>query len=840
MEVAARLQGAASAEQGLRTVLPTFGEHLDWDMAVIWALAPDGDMLLCADVWFVDQRMTAFADVSRELIRRFGEGIPGECWALGDVVIVEDLAGRTDFPRRAEAIAAGLAYCIAIPLASAGRVLGVIELFATAPRVADDELVGTLRGIGRQLGQFLERLRARDALLRSEARYRTLVEATALDVWHTDPTGALTSDMPRWREFTGQTLADILGEGWATAVHPEDRDRTLAAWHDAAASRSAYEAEFRIVTADGGTRRLVARAIPLVEGGALVEWVGTTLDVTGLRRIEQEREMARADAEAARARLELLVAASGALARELDLGQVLAVLTDLAVRAMGDWCCVHLVEDDGSVRLYATKHPDPESEALVNRLLDWFPVTAQQTMGPAAVIVTGQPQLIGEMTEKRLREVTGSADEAAELSAVRPRGGIAVPLAARGRVLGALSIARLTDEGFDDADLDLLRELGRRAALAIDNAMLYLRERSVALALQRSLLPQREPDVDALDVAWRYVPGAGDTEVGGDWFDVIPLSVGRVGLVIGDVMGRGVRAAAVMGQLRAAVRAYAVQDLPPAQVMGYLDGLVEHVGDVQLVTCVYAVYDPSSYELTLSNAGHVPPMIVRSDGTPEVLPPAESVPLGVGGTGYSDDTYRLGPDDALVLYTDGLIERRDQPIDAGFAALASVVAPLSRDLNDACDTVLHGLGRATGHDDDIALLIARARRLDESSAKTIALDIAPGADSVAAARRFAEAALAPWLDAAVHETAVLLVSELVTNALRHAGRGVELRLHRGSRCVYVQVEDGDPRLPRLREPDLVEEGGRGLHLVDSLATRWGARITRRGKVVWFEMPAVPL
>ena len=303
-------------------------------------------------------------------------------------------------------------------------------------------------------------------------------------------------------------------------------------------------------------------------------------------------------------------------------------------------------------------------------------------------------------------------------SAGTPPDGVAadvhlVPLVARGRVLGRASFTRAAGSPpYGDADRALADELAARAALALDNVRLYDEARATAVELQRSLLPANRPRITGVEMAHRYLPGSRETEVGGDWFDVLPLSCGRVAFVIGDVMGRGLRAAAAMGQLRTAVRTLAVLDLMPDELLAQLDHLAMGIAQVQLATCVYAVFDPVTRELCFATAGHPPPLLRDPDGTAQFLPSPSGAPLGVGGVPFEAAPASVQDGARLLLYTDGLIESRGADLDDGLAALAAAFVAGPAALDPLCDHVLDVLGRADGHDDDVAMLVAELRGLE--------------------------------------------------------------------------------------------------------------------------------
>jgi hypothetical protein len=335
-------------------------------------------------------------------------------------------------------------------------------------------------------------------------------------------------------------------------------------------------------------------------------------------------------------------------------------------------------------------------------------------------------------------------------------------------------------------------------------------------------------------MAHRYLPGSHETEVGGDWFDVLPLSCGRVAFVIGDVMGRGLRAAAAMGQLRTAVRTLAVLDLMPDELLAQLDHLAMGIAQVQLATCVYAVFDPVTRELCFATAGHPPPLLRDPDGTARFLPSPSGAPLGVGGVPFEAAPESVQDGSRLLLYTDGLIESRGADLDDGLAALAAAFVGGPTGLDPLCDHILGVLGRADGHDDDVAMLVAELRGLEPW--RIVSWTLHDVETEIPASRVRVREALLDWDLPRMVETAELLVTELATNALLYGKSPIELQVLLLDDVVTFAVADADPPLPRFRRSSYDDEGGRGLQLVATIASRWGARATSTGKVVWCELP----
>ncbi|MEU6599704.1 SpoIIE family protein phosphatase [Streptomyces flaveolus] len=420
-----------------------------------------------------------------------------------------------------------------------------------------------------------------------------------------------------------------------------------------------------------------------------------------------------------------------------------------------------------------------------------------------------------------------------------------VPMHARGILLGVAVFVRGANPApFDEEDLLLAEELVRRAALSLDNARRYTRERAAALALQRTLLPHRVTGGAALDVVTRYLPADAEGGVGGDWFDVIPLPGARVALVVGDVVGHGLDAAATMGRLRMAVRTLAEVDLPPDELLNHLNEVVgrlaqedpaeEQSASSVGATCLYAVYDPVTRACAMARAGHPPPAILQPDGK-VVLPDVPAgTPLGLATLPYESTELELPEGSVIALFSDGLIEDRRHDIDEGIDRLSAHLARPGATLEELSRVLIDTLP-ATRPSDDVTLLLARTRSLHPHD--TASWELPADASSAGAARSLAVRQLARWGLEKLTETTELLVSELVTNAVLHAGGPIRLNMIR-HQALVCEVTDGSTGAPRLRHAHPYDENGRGLFLVARLASRWGSRHTPGGKLVWAEQ-AVP-
>ncbi|MFJ1730331.1 SpoIIE family protein phosphatase [Streptomyces sp. NPDC088254] len=422
---------------------------------------------------------------------------------------------------------------------------------------------------------------------------------------------------------------------------------------------------------------------------------------------------------------------------------------------------------------------------------------------------------------------------------------IVVPLAARGLVLGVMTLWRSRrPDAFETDDLTLAQELASRAAVAIDNARRFTQQQT-AFTLQSSLLPRTVPDQSAVEVALRYLPASAGPGLGGDWFDVIPLSGARVALVVGDVVGRGIHAAATMGRLRTAVHTLASLDLEPDEVLSRLDDLVdllaaehEAVGERSVgeqvvgATCLYAVYDPVSGRCSVARAGHPPPVVTAPDGQVAVLDLPAGPPLGLGGLPFETRDIELAEGSLLCLYTNGIIGERHIDADAGLTKLCAALARPAGALERTCQAVIDALVPSRPSD-DVVLLIARTHMLPPANVASWCLPPEPA--SAGRARTLISAKLTEWGLEHLAFTTELIASELVTNVYRYAGGPATLRLIR-EQCLVCEVSDTSHTSPHLRHARTTDEGGRGLFLVAQMTERWGTRYTREGKTVWTEQP----
>ncbi|MEU1628175.1 SpoIIE family protein phosphatase [Streptomyces sp. NPDC020096] len=631
----------------------------------------------------------------------------------------------------------------------------------------------------------------------------------------------------------GQRLSEMLYGPDATAW--ERCMRHVLATGEAVPGR---EIRGRTAADPGHDRVFATTAAPLHDEQGHVLGVCTTVDdVT-----EQHR---------AQERLALLNEASTRIGTTLDLMRTAQELADTAVPRLCDWITVDLLDT-----VLSGDEPGPFTRTVALRRManrsvlegepeavrkpgevDFYPPQSP----PVRCMATGQTAVLRTPDPVMQSWLAVDPARAARFRQFKFQSIMPVPISARGAILGVTIFYRRSSDPFTDDDRLLAQELVAFAALCLDNARRFTRERAAALTLQHSLLSQRLPSQAAVDVASRYLPAAGQSGAGGDWFDVIPLSGGRVALVVGDVVGRGIKAAAAMGRLRTAVRTLADVDLPPEELLTHLDDLVTRLateddpqGEAaeQGATCTYAIYDPISRRCSMARAGHPPPAVLAPDGVVEFLELPPGPPLGLGSLPFESAEVELAEGSVFALYTDGLITSRERDVDEGMERLRRTLARPSLSPQALCEAVFEDV-RPEHPSDDVTLLIARTKALhsDRVAVREIPADPAAVAD----ARAWSARRLASWgLQEAAFVTE-LVVSELVTNAIRYARPPIELRLIR-DRTLICEVSDSSNTAPHMRRARVFDEGGRGLLLVSQLTQRWGTRHTREGKTIWCEQP----
>ncbi len=587
-----------------------------------------------------------------------------------------------------------------------------------------------------------------------------------------------------------------------------------------------------------GPRLLVVNQRPTDRGGGQRGTVVTLRDSTELRAVSGR-------AEITGERLKLLYDAGLGIGTSLDVIQTADELARIAVPRFADFVTVDLADAvlhgeepaataKGMRRVAVCGIRDDQPLYEKGRLIDFLPSTPQ-----ARGYGSGRSELVADLST-----ATGwhlqDPERTEQIVDYGIHSLIAAPIQARGVVLGMVNFWRSKEhDPFDQEELSLAEELVARAAVSIDNARRYTREHALAVTLQRSLLPRGLPEQSAVDVGYRYLPA--QSGVSGDWFDVIPLPGSRVAMVVGDVVGHGLHAAATMGRLRTAVHNFSTLDLPPDELLSHLDDLVGRIDQDEActespaavvgATCLYAIYDPTTRRCTLARAGHLAPALVHPDGDVTFPDLPAGPPLGLGGMPFQTAELEIAEGSQLVLYTDGLVEDRSRDLDEGMDLLRKALAGHpDREPEDSCRAVLASL-LPERPADDVALLIARTHALPPD--RIAEWDVPPDPAAVAGVRAAATAQLDAWGLEELGFSTELVLSELVTNAVRYGCEPIHLRLIH-DRTLICEVADGSSTSPHLRYAATTDEGGRGLFLVSHLTERWGTRYTPQGKVIWAE------
>jgi len=643
------------------------------------------------------------------------------------------------------------------------------------------------------------------------------------------------------RRLLGASDEEYVGQGLSAAligVGVEEWEARMRRVLESGQADEGFPVRVRTLSDPVHERRFTASVAPLRGPAEQAVGVCVTVTDTAERRSAQER-------------LALLNEASISIGRTLDVMRTGQELADLAIPRLADYVCVDLVD-----ALLSGEEPPhgPATGAVLRRVanrsihegtpeavvsvgdVDFYPANSAQ----AHCLTTGRSALY-----RTPSEAAWVLEDPLRMAKVQEYGfhsWMIVPVDARGTTLGVAMFLRSRHSApFDDEDLTLAEEVVARAAVCLDNARRFTRERTAALTLQRSLLPQRLPEQSAVQAAFRYLPGAPELGVGGDWIDVIPLSGARVALVVGDVVGHGLQASATMGRLRTAVRTLADVDLAPDELLTHLDDLVirlasesetaEGVAASEIgATCLYAVYDPVSGRCCLARAGHPLPAVVWPDGTSALLDLPAGPPLGLGGLAFESVEVELPEGSLLALYTDGLIAARQQDVGTGLDRLLLELSGVHISTDALCDQVVEAL-LPDHRTDDAALLLAQVRQLDADQVAT--WDVPADPEAVAGTRAHVVRQLRDWGCEAAGFVTELVVSELVTNAIRYGSSPIQLRLIR-DRSLICEVIDGSSTAPHLRRARAFDEGGRGLMLVAQLTQRWGTQQTPDGKVIWCE------
>jgi PAS domain S-box-containing protein len=546
---------------------------------------------------------------------------------------------------------------------------------------------------------------AEEELRRSEERYRSLVQGGAQVVWVADPYGAMKEDSPEWRWITGQEIGEFTGDGWLDSIHREDRDRVERGWRECVRSGRTFDDRYRIRTKGGSYRHYDVRAVPIERDGRIVEWVGASTDVTSQREAEEMRGRLTEQLSAAALRTARLQQATSMLAEALTVEQVVEVITEVGRTAIGALrSSVALLEPD-NIRLKVVN--DDLSNAPDSHP---GPLTLDSPSVMTRSIATRRPVLVEDSDDLRRQfEDELDIDPQAIAATSDERSWVGLPLLAAGAPLGALRFSFGRPRRITEEERVFLEALAGQCSLAVERAAMYEREHTTAETLQRSLLPDKLPSVPGLMMAARYLPVARNMEIGGDWYDAFWLADRRLAVAVGDVMGKGLVAAAGMGRVRNALRALALTDPRPAAVLGGLDRLFTATElEEQVTTVAYLVIDPEDGDGVLGNAGHLPALILDRDQEPRFDEVEAGTPLGLASP-RKQHAFCLQPGSSAVFYSDGLVENRSRGLDVGLDELAAVAAHADKEVRDQPERLLQYLvdRMLAGHeqDDDVTVLV---------------------------------------------------------------------------------------------------------------------------------------
>jgi PAS domain S-box-containing protein len=587
---------------------------------------------------------------------------------------------------------------------------------------------GALAGVTLMAADVTDRLASAEALRRSEERYRSLVQAGAQVVWVTTPAGEIAEDSPEWRWITGQTVDDYLGKGWLAAIHDDDRDRVGRDWQDCVRSGKVFDSRYRVRTKTGSYRHYDVRAVPIERDGQIIEWVGASTDVTGQREAEEMRGRLTEQLSAAALRTARLQQATSMLAEALTIEQVVQVITEVGRSAVGAERSAVAMLDPDRLRL-RTINPAglPSSPGAPSGDI---PLDVPSVM--TAAVQTRRPVLLD--SPDSLRRYFADAEAGVELFLAHTdeRAWVGLPLMSSGAGLGALRFSFTRNRQITEEERVFLEALAGQCALALERATLYEREHTTAETLQRSLLPDRLPTVPGIILEARYLPVTRNMEIGGDWYDAFRLPDGKLAVAAGDVMGKGLTAAAGMGRVRNALRALALTDPRPAAVLAGLDRLfIATELEEQVTTVAYLVVDPETGEGIAGNAGHLPPLLLSADAPPRLDLTEAGTPLGWASP-RRQYPFRLPPGNTAVLYSDGLVENRKRGLDVGLDELVSVAAQAPPEVvEDPAELLSYLVDRMlTGYeqDDDVTVLVLHVPGRESG------LQAGPGPQAVRVAR----------------------------------------------------------------------------------------------------------
>ena len=685
-------------------------------------------------------------------------------------------------------------------------------------------LVEVVRHQARALNQAqlrqkeFELQRVRGELTAANARFQSVGESIPFGVWHCNAEGHVIYMSPSFLQLLGMSLEEVRHGGWLARVVPEDAARVRAAWQDRHSWQGVWEDEYRINAQDGKLYTILCRGMQVHdEGGRILGWTGLNLDLTQRSK--------------AREQLAFLVEAGRLLSMSLDPTTTLERVAKLTVPRIADWCTLDLLQENDELQTVAAMHVDPAKIELLRKLRA-YPVRADETRGIQKVLRSGHSELYATVNDELLTDVAQNQEHLKLLRSLGLTSAMIVPLRARGQILGVMTLAQAeSDRIFAQDDVRLAEILAARAALAYDNARNYAKEQLVAQTFQRASLPMSLPRLPGIRLHATYLPGATESEVGGDWYDAFQLPNGDLAVSIGDVAGKGLRAAVSMASTRPALRGCALEGLSPRDVLSKVNQRLTYEGS-GMVTAMFGVLNPVTLELTIANAGHPAPLLAHPDGRIEKLA-VRGIPLGLFTEhSYEERTIQLEHGALLVFYTDGLIEFDHDIVRGEQLLMEAVAGQLDAHAPDPSEAIVRQVILEAPQDDVAVLTLGiSAQPLEHVDLVTTS---APSSARVIrqALRRFA---LGLAMDE--NETSDFLTAsgEAISNVIEHA-YGIEegplhVRASQDGGSVVIQVVDKG----RWRPPQ--ETGsGRGLTLMRALADKVEVESSEKGTTVMLRMP----
>jgi PAS domain S-box-containing protein len=843
--VARVLAGATSAADSAREVLGSIGSTLGWSLGAMWEVEPDGSLLRCRVTWRAeDIDADRFVHASEDAAFEAGVGLPGRVWESASPAWIRDVVEDPNFPRARVAADCGVHGAFAFPIRARGTVIGVVEFFTRDLAEPDGYLLDLMETIGYQLGQQLERSRAEEAVRHSEARKSAMLDASLDCIVSMDHRGNVVEFNAAAERTFGWSSDEVMGREMCEFIIPpplRDAHRAGLARHLATGEGQVIGQRIEIT----GMRR-DGTEFPVELTIVRASLAGPPLFTGFIRDISDRKRRQTFDG--------FMAEAGALLGASLDYEAALDGVATLAVSSVADWCAVELVTDDGSLKRVAAAHADPEKTRLLHLLGERWPRRVSDPFGMGKVIRTGEAESVGNVDESLLVQIADGDPEHLEvLRELRPRSWVCAPLQTPlGKIIGAIAlISTAAPAQFDAVDVGLITELGRRCAVAVENARLYGERDRIARTLQQSLLPPDLPAIPGVTVEARFRPAGEGIEMGGDFYDAFEVDDDAWAVTIGDVCGKGPDAAALTALVRYTLRAVTMHERRPDQALCLVNrAILRNHNEERFCSAALAVIEnrPTGVHVELASAGHPLPLLLRPDGSVEAIgarghllglwPDFEAEPLSL----------ELAPGDALILYTDGVTDARapERILDTDdLAELVRSCAGLGAAVTAERIERAVSKGLAGEPRDDIAVLVIEAQGLAAAVAEpedeldgALRLSIPSSPQAPGRARRAIER-LCGSLEDAVVEQLKLLATELVTNSCRHAaakGDPIGLVLAIDDGLVRLSVTDTGPGFDApAGAPDPEDENGRGLFIVDALAERWGVD-RADGTRVWLELP----